>query len=100
MTAKPRGTPDTATDPDAHLRPQVAVQCPHCTKQLLKIPEACEYLGISTSKGYDLMHAGQFPVSVRKIGSQWRISKAELDEWLRNPQPPPGSGDLARLRTV
>jgi excisionase family DNA binding protein len=85
MATDPCGTPNTATDPDAHLRPQVTVQCPHCAKQLLKIPEACEYLGISTSKGYDLMHAGQFPVSVRKIGSQWRISKAELDEWLRSP---------------
>jgi excisionase family DNA binding protein len=70
-----------------------------CGKQLLKIAEACQYLGMSTSKGYDLFHAGQFPVSVRKIGSQWRVSKAELDEWLRTPQST-GSGDLARLRPV
>lgn len=87
MAANPRGTPETATDPDAHLRPQVTIECPRCTKQLLKLSEACEYLGISTSKGYNLMHAGQFPVSVRKIGSQWRVSRAELDEWLRNPSP-------------
>lgn len=73
-------------------------QCPRCTKQLLTIAEACEYLGVSTSKGYDLMHANQFPVSVRRIGSQWRVSKAELDEWLRTPQPL-GSGD-ARLRAI
>jgi excisionase family DNA binding protein len=72
--------------------------CRLCTKQLLTIPEACQYLGISTSKGYDLMHAGGFPVSTRRIGSQWRVSKAEMDEWLRNPQPPP-SGD-ARLRSI
>lgn len=88
MAANPGGTPETATDTNAH-------SCPHCTKQLLKLPEACEYLGISTSKGYNLLHAGQFPVSVRKIGSQWRVSKAELDEWLRTPQPPP-SGDILR----
>lgn len=75
-----------------------AGQCQFCVRQLLTIVEACEYLGISKSKGYDLLHAGQFPVSVRKIGSQLRISKAELDEWLRSPQPSP-SGD-ARLRAV
>jgi excisionase family DNA binding protein len=71
--------------------------CPFCSKQLLKIPEASRYLGISVSKGYDLMHAGQFPVSVRKLGSQWRVSKAELDEWLRTPPPPSGDTRLRRV---
>lgn len=72
--------------------------CRFCTKQLLTIPEACQYLGISTSKGYDLMHAERFPVSMRRIGAQWRVSKAEMDEWLRNPQPPPSSD--ARLHSI
>lgn len=64
-------------------------RCEFCAKQLLTIPQACSYLGISTSKGYELLHAGEFPVSARRIGSQWRISKAELDEWLRTPQGSP-----------
>jgi excisionase family DNA binding protein len=81
MSVDPGGTPDTTTDQLA----QRTGRCPGCTKQLLKIAEACEYLGISTSKGYDLLKAGKFPVSVRRIGSQQRVSKAELDEWLRSP---------------
>lgn len=74
--------------------------CEHCQNriwpQLLTIVQACEYLGISKSKGYDLLNAGQFPVSVRRIGSQSKVAKAELDEWLRNP---PDSSST-RLRAV
>lgn len=78
-----------SVEPPAGDRPP----CPFCSKQLLKITEACAYLGISKTRGYDLLHTGRFPVSVRRIGSQWRVSKAELDEWLRTPQ---SSGDVLR----
>jgi excisionase family DNA binding protein len=56
-------------------------------KLLLSLQEACDLMGISISTGYVLLEEGKFPVSLRRIGSRWKISRLELMEWLKNPQP-------------
>ena len=49
-------------------------------KAILSPREAAEYLGISKVTLYKLLNEGKIPAG--KIGHQWRISKAILDEFL------------------
>jgi excisionase family DNA binding protein len=65
----------------------MTIRLTHTVGALMSIKEACRYLGISHGKGYELIKHGEFPVSVRRVGSFWMVSRVELDDWLRTPQP-------------
>lgn len=50
--------------------------------QTLSVPEAGDVLGLGRNKAYELARQGEFPVRVLKIGSRYRISRADLDRYL------------------
>lgn len=52
-------------------------------KAVLNLKEAAAYLGISTPTLLALLQSGSIPY--RRAGQRWLISKAALDDWLRNP---------------
>lgn len=44
----------------------------------LDLVTACRALGISRSKGYGLLRAGEFPLPALRIGGQWRFRASDL----------------------
>jgi len=50
-------------------------------KEVMSPKEVAEYLGISKVTLYKLLKNGEIPG--RRLGYQWRISKAALDEFLK-----------------
>lgn len=48
----------------------------------LSVPAAGAELGLGRGKSYELAKLGEFPVRVLKIGSRYRISRADLDRYL------------------
>lgn len=47
---------------------------------LLTVPEIAARLSLSVSHTYNLLKAGRIPGF--RIGSCWRVERAELDDWL------------------
>jgi excisionase family DNA binding protein len=47
----------------------------------------CRALGISRSKGYELLAAGEFPLEGFKVGSLWRFRLTDLAAFLGLPSP-------------
>ena len=53
------------------------------TVEVLTLAEAAKYLRVSVG---DVLHAiEQQALPARRVGSDWRILKSALDEWLRTP---------------
>ncbi len=52
-------------------------------KAVFNLKEAAKYLGISAPTLLALLQRGAIPY--RRAGQRWLISKAALDDWLRNP---------------
>ena len=51
--------------------------------QMHSVPAAAAILGLSPTTLYDLLRKGQVEeLGARKIGRQWRISQARLDQYL------------------
>lgn len=48
---------------------------------LLTPPEVLDYLRITGRTLYRLIHAG--PVPAVRVGRQWRVRRADLDDWLQ-----------------
>lgn len=48
----------------------------------LSVPEAGAELGLGRGTSYELARQGEFPVRVLKIGSRYRVSRADLDRYL------------------
>jgi len=48
-------------------------------REVMKIKDAANYLGLSKNTIYKLVRSGEIPA--KKFGNQWRISKAILDEF-------------------
>lgn len=48
----------------------------------VSVPEAGNELGIGRNTAYELARTGEFPVRVLKIGSRYRVSRADLDRYL------------------
>lgn len=48
----------------------------------VSVPEAGQELGIGRNTAYELARTGEFPVRVLKIGSRYRVSRADLDRYL------------------
>lgn len=52
--------------------------------ELLALPpsvgmkDACRALGISASKGYELVKAGEFPLRVIRVGHSCKVPRSEL----------------------
>lgn len=57
--------------------------------ELMKLREACEYLGVSHAKITALVHSGAIPFSYSKLGHRLKLVKKELlDELImRKSQP-------------
>ena len=47
---------------------------------LISVQEAATLLRISRSTAYDLVKRGEFPVTVIRIGTQWRVNRVELED--------------------
>ncbi|WP_227007274.1 helix-turn-helix domain-containing protein [Brevibacterium casei] len=52
------------------------------TSATMSVPEAGAELGLGRGTSYELAKLGQFPVRVLKIGSRYRVSRADLDRYL------------------
>jgi acetyl-CoA synthetase len=52
-------------------------------ESILTIEEAASFLKVSKSTLYKLLESGRVPA--KKIGRRWRFSRADLEDWLRNP---------------
>ena len=52
----------------------------------LTVPEAAHLLEISTPTAYRLIAQDRFPVRVVKVGSQLRVPRVALEEWLAGEQ--------------
>lgn len=48
----------------------------------ISVPEAGAVLGLGRGTAYELARQGEFPVRVLKIGSRYRISRADLNRYL------------------
>lgn len=62
--------------------------------QTLSVPEAGDVLGLGRNKAYELARQGEFPVRVLKIGSRYRVSRADLERYLGitdDPDPRPAA---------
>lgn len=57
------------------------------TRHTYSAPEIAEYLGISRTGAYNLMHAADFP-SIR-IGNRVLVTKAAFESWLERQQNTP-----------
>jgi excisionase family DNA binding protein len=42
----------------------------------------CHAIGISRSKGYELLAAGEFPIPALRVGNQWRFRLTDLRAYL------------------
>lgn len=49
--------------------------------ELVEIPEAAAFLGISEATAKRLAAAGELPGCVGKLGGRWRISRTGLHEY-------------------
>jgi excisionase family DNA binding protein len=56
------------------------------TPDVLSLKKAAEYLDLPESTLYLLAQRGEIPS--RKVGRQWRFSRAALDEWLKGNMTP------------
>jgi excisionase family DNA binding protein len=54
---------------------------PHCQVWLVTLPAAARLLGVSRSKLYELVAAGELPTV--RIGRSRRIAVADLEEFVR-----------------
>lgn len=52
-------------------------------RELVKVPEAAQRLGIGKSKAYQMAKAGELPGVVR-IGSMTRVSLKALDQFIES----------------
>ena len=57
----------------------------HLEHDLLTPAEVIDYLRVNVRTVYRLMRTGELPAV--RVGRQWRIRRADLDSWLRHPQP-------------
>lgn len=46
------------------------------------VPDASSILGIGRSTAYSMLQDGTFPVRVLKVGKRYRVSRADLLEFL------------------
>lgn len=57
---------------------------PTVLPDVLTLPEAAAYLRVSEAEIVELMRRQELPG--RRIGEQWRFSKAAIQDWLRRPE--------------
>lgn len=55
---------------------------PNLGADAISLREAAEMIGVSRSTAYSLADRGEFPVPVFRIGSQMRVSRRRLAEWI------------------
>ena len=65
---------------------------------LLTPPEVLDYLRITARTLYRLIKAGQIPAV--RVGHQWRVRRADLNEWLRQSGPAPGHQNQPTARAA
>ncbi|MFJ1795370.1 helix-turn-helix transcriptional regulator [Kitasatospora griseola] len=64
--------------PDLAIRQRIASLPP-----AIRLPDANELLSLSRTTGYKLARAGQYPCSVLRVGSEYRVRKHELQRLLQ-----------------
>ena len=53
---------------------------------MMTVKEVAHYLKLAKSTVYKLLQNGTLPA--RKVGGAWRISRQQLDAWMRGSDPP------------
>ena len=64
------------------LRPQKIWSAPKAEPEVLSPEEAAELLRVEVSDITEMAAAGEIPA--RRIGSQWRLSRTAVMDWLRH----------------
>ncbi len=54
----------------------------HALPSVVNLETAGKAIGCSRAKAYDLHRAGDFPVTVRKVGRRFKVSKADILRYL------------------
>jgi excisionase family DNA binding protein len=72
-----------ATKSSKKTKPRKTTRTRNGTVDVLTLAEAAKYLRVSVD---DVLHAvEQQALPARRVGSDWRILKSALEEWLRTP---------------
>lgn len=75
MTPEP---PTRRNSPDLHA-------------QLLTLPQAARFLGVSRATIYRMIQSGLLPVTPIKIGAESRLARRQLERWLDGRDPMTGA---------
>lgn len=51
-------------------------------RKAVSVAEAAEMLGISVTRAYQLVHAGQLPA--KQVGKRWLVPIKALEKWLED----------------
>jgi excisionase family DNA binding protein len=77
-----------ASDPTTELRGSSARhEVDVATRVTMTLAEAAEILGIHRTTAWSLHKRGEFPVPVLKIGSNLRVVKAHLQQFMETGEP-------------
>jgi excisionase family DNA binding protein len=78
------GVEDMATDNRRRRQgaPPPPPKAPTTDRGTYTVSEAARRLGIGTTTLYDLIHRGEPPVPVMKVGRQFRFSRAAVESFL------------------
>lgn len=53
-------------------------------RKAISVAEAAEMIGLSVTRAYQLVHAGQLPA--KHVGKRWLVPIKALDDWLEGGQ--------------
>ena len=56
------------------------------TRDLMSVPEAGAYLGVSRNTLYKLIREGEIPAFKLVRGGRWKFRRSELERWLEDRQ--------------
>lgn len=80
MQQQQQGAQPQAAPPQAASAPAPAG--PAAVPAIMGVTEAAAYLGVAVEDVVDLCNSGQ--IKAKKIGSQYRISKSAIDEFMNS----------------
>ena len=76
-----------SNDVSGHARTFDAHRADVTSRATMSLAETAEVLGIHRTTEWSLFKRGEFPVPVLKVGSNLRVVKAHLDQFMETGQP-------------
>lgn len=55
-------------------------------RELISVPEACQFLGVHRNTLYKLIREGELPAFRLVRGGRWRFKRSDLVQWLEDCQ--------------